>query len=104
MHHGTEGAFEIILKANQEIKYQIKFESKNEKPKNLNFRMEGKDRKYQNLEDMEQDLQGTIKNNKKITIHWLWEYETNQDQNIQDTQDGEKLQQYYFTIYAIGQE
>lgn len=100
---GTEGKFEIILQANQNINYQIMFKSQNDKPKNLNFIIEGKDKKYTRLEDMEQDLKGEMTGNKRITIHWRWEYEINQTEDVQDTQDGQKIKQYYFTISAIGQ-
>lgn len=100
---GTKGAFEILLETNEKISYQIKFESKNSKPENLSFHIEGKDRKYKNLEDMEQDLQGEISENKSIVIYWEWEYEQNEIQDLQDTKDGETIQQYNFTIYAIGQ-
>ena len=97
---GTSGGFEILLKTNQKVKYQIKFKSKNDKPQNLIFKIEGKDRKYKNLEDMEQELQGEIEKNKKITINWNWQYEKDINQDIQDTKDGEKLLEYNFTIYA----
>ena len=99
---GTAGAFEILLETNEKISYEIKFESKNEKPKNLVFSIKGKDRKYNNLEDMEEELKGEISENKRIVINWQWEYEKNEIQNIQDTKDGEKLRKYNFTIFAIG--
>ena len=83
------------------IKQQIKFKSKNDKQHNLNFKIEGKDREYKELEQMEQDLQGEIKEDKNIIINWQWKYEIDDDKNFQDTQDGEKLENYDFTIYAI---
>ena len=98
---GTSGKFGILLETNQKVKYQVKFESKNDKPQNLIFEIEGKDRKYNSLEDMEQDLQGEIEKDKKITINWKWQYEENAEQNIQDTKDGEKLLVYNFTIYTV---
>ncbi len=100
---GTKGTFEIILEASEKTHYQIKFESKNEKPENLTFKIEGKDRKYQKLEEMEEELQGEVKENKRIIINWEWEYETNEAQNWQDTKDGKRIKQYNFIIYAIGQ-
>lgn len=102
-HLGTKGAFEIWLQTNEKINYQIKFESKNDKPKNLSFKIDEKDRKYERLEDMEQELKGEINENKKIVIHWEWEYEKDEMQNLQDTKDGENIKRYNFTIYAIGQ-
>ena len=100
---GTEGTFEIVLQTNQKINYQIKFKSQNDKPQNLNFQIEGKDRKYTKLEDMEEELKGEMTNNKRIIIHWRWEYQTNKIEDIQDTKDGQKIKQYNFTISAIGE-
>lgn len=100
---GTQGSFEIILQANQKIKYQIKFKSENEKPENLSFQIEGKDRKYTRLEEMEQELKGEVTKKKSIVIHWQWEYEKDKIQDLQDTKDGEKIKQYNFKIYAIGE-
>lgn len=99
---GTKGAFEILLETNEKINYQIKFESKNKKPKNLIFQIEGNDRKYKCLEDMEPELKGEIRETKKIIIHWKWEYERNTIENLQDTKDGENIKQYCFTICGIG--
>ena len=101
MHHGTSGKFEIILETNQKINYKIKFESKNDKPQNLSFWIDGKDKKYKRLEDMQNELQGEIDTNKSIIIDWSWDYEIGENQNIQDTKDGENLTKYNFTIYAI---
>lgn len=100
---GTEGTFEILLESNTKKNYQIKFESKNNKPENLNFQIEGKDRKYKRLEDMEQELKGELNENKRIMIHWKWEYEKDSTQDLQDTKDGKIIKQYNFTIYVIGQ-
>lgn len=100
---GTEGDFEIILQTNQRVNYRIEFKSTNEKPKNLYFKIEGKDRKYIQLEDMEKELKGEITESKSIKIHWKWDYETDKRQNFQDTKDGEMIRQYKFTIYAIGE-
>ena len=99
---GTSGAFEILLETNEKISYEIKFKSKNDKPQNLVFEIEGKDRKYKKLEDMEKELKGEITENKRIIINWQWEYEKNKTEDKQDTKDGEKLTKYNFTIYAIG--
>lgn len=101
---GTKGSFEIFLETNEKINYEIKFESKNEKPKNLNFQIKGKDREYETLEDMENDLMGEISENKRIIINWKWDYELNNTQDLQDTKDGENIKNYQFTIYAIGKQ
>ncbi len=91
------------MQSNQKINYRIKFKSENEKPENLNFKIEGKERKYIRLEDMEPELTGPMIQNKKITIHWEWKYQKDNIQDRQDTKDGEKIKQYHFMIYAIGE-
>ena len=101
---GTEGTFEIVLQTNQKINYRIEFKSQNDKPQNLNFQIEGKDRKYAKLEDMEKELKGEMTKNKKIIIHWRWEYEKNKAEDRQDTKDGQKIKQYNFTIFVIGEQ
>ncbi len=52
---------------------------------------------------MEKHLKGEIENEKSIIIHWSWEYEKGTKQNLEDTQDGEKIKRYKFLIYAIGE-
>lgn len=102
---GTKGEFEIIIKANQKLKYQIKFESKNEKPQNLIFHIKGINKNYARLEDMEKDLKGeTINKEEKIHINWEWKYNTNIQNDKQDTQDGVNIKKYNFNIYTIGEE
>lgn len=102
---GIEGEFQIILEANEDTNYQIVFQSKNEKPKNLKF--ENVETKIQkdNLEDLNADLTGKINKNEKktITIHWSWQYENTEKENQQDTLDSKNIQKYEFTIYANGQ-
>ena len=99
---GTKGNFTIRIKSNEDINYEILFNSLNEKPKNLIF--EYKDIKYQKLEDLQKDLIGKIakKETIDINISWEWEYKISSKEDIQDTKDGEKLKNYNFTIETIG--
>ena len=99
---GTYGKFQILLQTNKKTNYQIKFEDENDKPKNLIFRLNEKDKKYESLKDMEKELTGEITKDKEIVIYWQWEYENNKNDNIQDTKDGENIKNYNFTIYVIG--
>ncbi len=99
---GTKGNFEIVLETNEKIYYQIKFESKTDKPQNLKFQMNGEGREYEKLEDMQSQLQGEINENKRIIINWEWKYEENETKDKQDTKDGQTIGKYNFTIYAIG--
>ena len=39
-----------------------------------------------------------------MTIHWFWEYENTKEGNIQDTIDSKKIENYQFTIHAIGEK
>ena len=99
---GTKGNFTIRIKSNENINYEILFNSLNEKPKNLIFKY--KNIKYQNLEDLQKDLIGKIakKETIDINISWEWEYKISSKEDIQDTKDGEKLKNYNFTIETIG--
>ena len=89
----------------KEISYQVTFKSINDKPQNLKFKIKGKDKKYSTLEELEEnnedELKGQIKENKKITIEWEWPYENDQQSDIQDTKDGEKLTKYQFVIRVM---
>ena len=99
---GTKGNFTIRIKSNEDINYEILFNSLNEKRKNLIF--EYKNIKYQKLEDLQKDLIGKIakKETVDINISWEWEYKISSKEDIQDTKDGEKLKNYNFTIETIG--
>lgn len=99
---GTKGNFTIRIKSNEDINYEILFNSLNEKPKNLIFKY--KNIKYQKLEDLQKDLIGKIakKETIDINISWEWEYKISSKEDIQDTKDGEKLKNYSFTIETIG--
>lgn len=100
---GSSGNFFIEIISNKDIKYKIKFQSENEKPKNLMFNVEGSDNYYYNLEELEQELEVFIKKDcsKKIKINWKWNYEESNDKNKQDTEDGMKIKYYNFKIYVL---
>lgn len=87
---GTKGNFEIILTSENNMNYEIKISDENQRPKNFIFTIE---------ED-----KGKIEANetKKIKVDWMWNYETDTENDIEDTKDGESLDKYYFEIYAIG--
>ena len=87
---GVKGKFYIILSSNKNLKYEIQILDKNIKPKNFNFNI----KKAKGL-----ILLGEIK---KIPIEWEWIYESDENQDIQDTKDGENLRKYEFQICTIG--
>ena len=101
---GTSGKFDIVLHSNQNMNYQIAFESKNEKPTHLQFYTLGDGKKYATLEELGKHLMGKILENEEkiIPIYWEWGYETNTEQNIQDTLDAKKMREYDFLIYVQG--
>lgn len=110
---GSEGYFNIVLTANKSSQYYIKFESKNQKPKNLKFKAFSEGYMIANecnsLEELSENLSGRIlKNEKKIiTVKWYWEFsnsDNDQNQDIQDTQDSKNIRQYNFNIYTRGIE
>lgn len=99
---GTKGEFEIIISSNEDLNYQIKFQSRNQKPANMKFYIKGQDERFNSLEELEENLKGVIKKytQKTIYINWEWSYESNNDE--QDTNDGNNLKIYNFDIYTIG--
>lgn len=107
---GTKGEFAIILNTNQNLRYRIEFQSQNEKPYNLKFRLKDTEKEYRTLEELQKEMQGEIYINetKKIDVCWEWKYESDgenlKSQDIQDVLDGTKIQKYNFTINVSGEE
>lgn len=101
---GTKGEFVIRINSNEDMYYEVYFNSINEKPKNLTFIYNNN--KYQTLDELEKDLIGEIRKKETIDIEikWEWEYKINEREDIQDTLDGEKLVNYNFTIETIGRK
>lgn len=104
IYPGTKGEFSIKLYGQENLQYEIAFRSKNQKPKNLVFKQNGKE--YETLEQLGEDLNGNIKKDeiKNIVIEWEWKYETNEKQDLQDTKDGKEIKEYNFEITAKGKE
>ena len=103
---GISGKFDIVLKTNKTSEYQIYFESKNEKPKNLFFNISNTDIHVSSIEELSQYLRGSLKkgDTKTITIEWSWKYENELQGNIQDTEDSKNISEYVFNIYTYGEE
>ena len=101
---GTKGRFDILLNSNQNMSYKIEFESKNEKPTNLQFYTEEDGKRYVTLEELGENLTGAISENeeKTIPVYWEWKYETSQEHNKQDTTEAKKMREYDFLIYVQG--
>lgn len=109
---GTEGSFNIQLNSNQNLKYQIQFQSINEKPKNLKFKALQKEKivaESNTLEGLSEKLYGYIRKNEEINInvYWYWEYEDkiNTDfYDVQDTNDSQNIKKYQFNVYVLGEQ
>ncbi len=109
---GTKGSFYIQLNSNQNLKYQIKFQSINEKPKNLKFKaLQGEKllAESNTLEGLSEKLYGYIRKNEEININvcWYWDYEEKIDTDIndfQDTIDSQNIRKYQFNVFVLGEE
>lgn len=101
---GTSGRFDILLNSNQNMNYKIAFESENEKPTNLQFYTQENNKRYTTIEELGENLTGNILKNeqKTIPVCWEWRYETNKEQNKQDTVEAKKIREYHFLIYVQG--
>ena len=102
---GLEGTFDIILKTNANSKYYIKFENQTKKPKNLRFKDLNSQKETNTLEELEEVLVGNINRGdvKKVSIYWFWPYESDENEDIQDTKDSKNIGKYIFDIYVIGE-
>lgn len=111
---GTSGSFNIVIDATGSevgVEYAIQFLNESEKPQNLIFIYD--DKQYTTIQELEEDLSGTINANdenktRTITINWEWQYETgvneneiNQNDKI-DTNNAKQLENYTFDIYVTG--
>ena len=96
---GTKGKFEIIIFSNKDCYYQVYFQNEMEKPKNMVFYIT-KENKVKTLEELQKQLKGRVEKDipKKIIVFWEWKYENGMEENGQDTNDGKKLENYYFDI------
>lgn len=101
---GTSGNFNIVLKSKQNMQYMVRFESKNQKPSNLQFSITEKGKKQDSLEELNEMLKGSILENqeKVMNIYWEWKYEGNREDNAQDTMEAKKIREYHFLIYVQG--
>ena len=111
---GTSGSFNIIVDGTGSevgINYNIRFLEENNKPQNLKFIYESVE--YASIEELETNLSGTIDANaeektKTLNIQWKWDYETGETEeeiasnDLIDTQDAQKMQDYTFQVCVTG--
>lgn len=107
---GTNGEFSIIISTKNstvDMKYSVSFEDvTREKPQNLLFKIKGTNKEYSSLQELENYLKGVAKKQTQTeyVIEWRWPYEINNTQDITDTNDGIKLNNYKFRIHVYGEE
>lgn len=87
---GTKGSFNVFLTSNSDVDYEVEIIDENNKPKNLKFEINEKVGKIEKDEV------------KKVEINWEWPYEINVEEDLQDTKDGENIDEFNFEICTIG--
>lgn len=111
---GTNGFFNIVIDAGDSevgVDYVVEFLNESKKPQNLVFTYEGVE--YNSIQDLEENLSGTINANdedrtREISIYWDWKYETGDNENeinendIIDTNDAKELENYTFDVLVRG--
>lgn len=96
---GNYGKFDIKLIKPINSNCEIIVKDITNKPQNLIFLLDGK--KYNTIEEMQKNLSEKLQTKNKVTIHWKWNYDSGEEKDIQDTEDGEKAERYIFEIKAI---
>ena len=99
---GSHGKFTIKLSKQVKTNFKINLSETETKPQNLIFIIG--EQKYNSIKQMEEKITQELQENGKIIINWEWLYYNNQQKDIQDTEDGENLEKYYFEIQAIIEE
>ena len=93
---GTKGEFIIRLKKDEDIKCKIIITDITKKPINLEFYFNGNI--YSSLKEIQKDLNSMINEKNEIQIDWNWKYDTNEEDDIQDTKDGQSAEEYVFRL------
>lgn len=105
IYPGSSGCFYIQISTkngNKDMRYSMEIKEEKNKPKNLNYKLDGKT--YDSIKDLSEDINGIIEksNTKTLKIDWFWDYNTNDD--IQDTEEGIKSNTYQFLMRMVGNE
>lgn len=96
---GSYGKFTIKLIKPLESSCELFIKELGHKPKNLIFELDGY--KYNSIEDMQENINTLFQINDQITINWKWQYDVNNESDLQDTEDGERAGRYIFEITAL---
>lgn len=111
---GTSGSFNIMVDGTGSevgIDYHIRFLDESNKPTNLKFIYENVE--YNSIQELENDLSGTIGANdenksRTLNIKWKWDYETGNSQteiasnDVIDTENAKNIQNYTFDVSVTG--
>lgn len=96
---GSVGEFIIKIDKENNIKSRIIIKDATKKPENLVFILNGEE--FYSIKQLEEKINEIIKETNRIIINWEWKYETNKEQDMQDTKDGKNAQNYIFEVEAI---
>ena len=96
---GTKGEFVIIIKKDPDLKCKMIFTNITKQPKNLKFYLNGNT--YNTLEEMQSEINKVLQEKDRVTINWEWKYNSDEQSDIEDTQDGESLKEYVFNMDTI---
>ena len=110
------GAFDIIVDATGSevgINYNISFTEEENKPQNLKFTYDNVE--YNSIEELENDLSGTIPveegdQTRILNIKWEWPYQTGENpeeiesNDLIDTQDAKNISNYTFDVIVTGNQ
>ena len=96
---GSSGNFKIKLIKPDETSCTVNIKEITSKPKNLIFMLDGK--KYNSITEMQEAINQKLEKMDYVKINWEWEYDISQEDDLEDTEDGEKAQKYIFEVEAI---
>lgn len=96
---GSYGNFLIKLERPFNSKCNIIVNDLNSKPENLVFILDNK--QYNSIKEMQNKLNEIFQVENAVLIQWEWKYENTQENNLQDTYDGENVENYKFEVKAI---
>ena len=114
---GTSGSFDLVVDSTGSevgVNYVVDFRNETNKPSNLKFKYKDGNtvRTFNNLEDLETYLKGTINANdtnktRTLTVSWEWLYETGTATQIPandkiDTNEGLSALDYSFDVVVTG--
>lgn len=107
---GVNGEFSILISTQNssvDMNYVIDFENiTEEKPENMIFKIQGSNKEYSSLQELQEELNGIAKKRTKtiVVIEWCWPYENNAENDFIDTDNGKNFESYKFKINVKGEE